>query len=408
MSWQEQLRRLDAQLEQGDLTRQQYQARREDVLAEASLMSADLPANRKADAAPTPPKTQPPQSDTTGAAAPQAEPQPEPQDGTAQENPAPPQTTPPPAAPQNQPSSAPESPAVQPPPTRPPRPSAASLMATPRPTTAPSPADQQPTERIMAPGRPGPSPTTPAAARQDMSLPPIAPAQRHKHPVRNHPPQGGSAPDPGGKRGSVPTGVFLAFGVFVALTVIIGIMWLIGRLAHDQDAASPPPAAAPTTTAATELIERLPRLPGAMNPHSSTFGIPRGVKLKLYNQTEADVFTKNKVRSVTWMGSSRGDLGYTLLIAENTDEAAAARTTRELVTLTARGFERTTLPDRHNTLRSYRLLTSSSNVYFTGYTSGRYTVRAAIAKIPPGAASALSDELSVVLDELVRVLPPDR
>lgn len=366
MSWQEQLRRLDAQLEQGDLTRQQYHARREDVLAEASLMPADLPGNRK-DAAPTAPKTHPPP--------------------------------------------APQSPAVQPPPTRPPRPSAASLMATPQPT-APSPADHQPTERMMAPGRPAPAANAPAAARQDMSLPPIAPAQRHKHPVRNQPPHSapgpGPAPDPGGKRGSLPTGVFLAFGVFVALAVIIGIMWLIGRLAHDQDAASPPSAAAPTTTAATELIERLPRLPGAMNPHSSTFSIPRGVKLKLYNQTEADVFTKNKVRSVTWMGSSRGDLGYTLLIAENTDEAAAARTTRELVSLTARGFERTTLPDRHNTLRSYRLLTSSSNVYFTGYTSGRYTVRAAIAKIPPGAASALSDELSIVLDDLVRVLPPDR
>ncbi|MGH3516614.1 MAG: SHOCT domain-containing protein, partial [Haloechinothrix sp.] len=166
MSWQEELRQLDLQHSQGLLTEQQYRAKREDLLAEASCAPSVRPLrNTPADSSPA---------------------------------------------------------------TRQGRPSAADLLATRLPTTAPSPADERPTDRIAPPPRPARRATRPVAT--PVPPPPPVPA------APGFPPPG-QPHRIGVPKRTQPPWLVVMLGVFVVLTLIIGAMWWIGTLYHGQPSA---------------------------------------------------------------------------------------------------------------------------------------------------------------------------
>lgn len=174
-------------------------------------------------------------------------------------------------------------------------------------TTAPSPADINPTVYLRAePPRPRRDPGTRQLPRE---LPPLvsdAAGPRH------------SAPAPedyavvGKKK---PAWLFVAAGVLVVLGMIIGgTLWLGASNGPDQPS-SPAIAQAPDALggqAAPEpaLEDRVPALPGSPLPENSTVSLDKGVELKLFQKESAQIFAQHGVTSVVFRGSSDGDTGY--------------------------------------------------------------------------------------------------
>ncbi|MBK1784459.1 hypothetical protein [Prauserella cavernicola] len=271
MTWQDELRRLDAELASGSISHELHRRRREDILAEVSGSPVVSPfasgrdeasgapqweaANPAADAA-LPPGQQP----TAPAPVPQQQPQ----------------QQPPPPQPQQQPAPAPEPPKVTP----------ASLLANKRPTSAPSPAD---TELTM--------PISRYEARAE--YPPVPPPS----PQRD---------------GSRRTWLLIAAGVFVALVAVIGGAWWFGGIGGDNgtDAAqdNPPAASQDAPPADVKLEDKLPVLPGQQNGDNSTMSVNKGAELGLYPESSADIFTEAGAKEIVYRASTDGDTAYFMLV----------------------------------------------------------------------------------------------
>lgn len=284
-------------------------------------------------------------------------------------------------------------------------PSAKALLNTDRQTTAPSPLDDRPTQPLQLPG---------LRTQQTPPLPPLPTAPPRALPRRIEPWDTAAPPqpkEPKEHRGVVRTWLFVALAVLVVVALIVGAtQWLAappddGRQAVAEPAGSEE-TSPPSSAQQGPLIERLPKLPGKRNRISATFNVSEGVELKLYSPGEATLFDKHDVRRVTWMGSAEGEIAYALLVAETDDAAIARATTKDLERFSTHGLDETDIPG-HAKLHSYRKVNSSANLFFTVYTSGKYTVRVAVARIPPGDPSALAKKLGAVLTKLKLVLPPD-
>ncbi|RSN58765.1 hypothetical protein DMH01_22345 [Amycolatopsis sp. WAC 04182] len=192
-------------------------------------------------------------------------------------------------------------------------------------TTAPSPADINPTVYLRAEP---PQPRRDPGSRQlPRTLPSLVPDAGPRH----------SAPAPedyavvGKKK---PTWLFVAAAVLVVLGMVIGgTLWLGTANGPDQqsppaiaqapDALGGPSAGRPAPEPALE--DRVPALPGSALPENSTVSLDKGVELKLFQKESAQIFAQHGVTSVVFRGSSDGDIGYlAYAIPTRSDEDAKA------------------------------------------------------------------------------------
>jgi hypothetical protein len=322
MSWQEELRRLDSELAAGTITSSEHRRRREDILAEVSgapLAALARPAASTVSTTPAGPSPTTSEGSTSTAPAsadtpekpseePAEKPSDEPSDETAE---ATADTTSDGGTWQaaNPAHTRPESDND-----RPSTPSAAALLSTTRPTTAPSPADERPTELLR---------------RIDFSTPPPG-----------VPTADDESTDQRGRRTGL-TWVAISGAVFLALGAVIGGAWWLG-----QDRSEPPPSgdggshiAAPGSTddaPADEpaLEDRVPALPGVPSPNDSTLAVDKGVELGLYPEQSAAILTDHGVNEVVHRASTDGDANYFLLVIPTPDAEQASSLASELRAMT--------------------------------------------------------------------------
>lgn len=311
MSWQEDLRRLDADLATGRIEPAAHRKERDELLARASGSTVPSPV-------PSPLRRPAPTSwHSTNPAAPQHEPPS-----------APPQRVESPSPAQYQPAQ------YQPQPPAPPAPPwqrtgpVPQTTAIPRAvpefpdhlTTAPSPADIVPTRYLQVEGQvPGAS----AVSR----FPPVTPPAGHPAPGRPGEPEEA----PGKHRSDETTGhrrptwLFVSLGVLIVLAMIAGVTaWLGSRT---DSASSPPPSRVTQSSAGAvrpePLEDRLPTPPGAANSNNSTMSIAKARDFGLFPKPTADLFTANGAKEVVFRGSTDGDVSYLTLVVPTGGSANA-------------------------------------------------------------------------------------
>lgn len=256
---------------------------------------------------------------------------------------------------------------------------ARALLHTDRPTTAPSPADQEPTESIPA---------------CDLTLPmtPVEPPTV----IIPRPP---AAEPPA--RSSLP---LVALTVIALLLIGAGV-WL---LASPSDTGSPEAAtrqSAPAEPTPTTLADRLPPLPGVIDDRSGVHEIDAALKRDLIGRDDAAVLKKHHARDLWWHGSIRRGTSYVLLVAEN-DTADDARAIAKALQAAAR--EQTPKIDSIGDpkLPTFAKYGKKSGLYRVIYPSGRYTVRISVVQAPPDDKRSMRARLAVVADDVSAVLPP--
>jgi hypothetical protein len=283
MGWQEELRRLDAELAAGRITHDRHRKLREELLASASGGAAPSPVasplRRRAE--------QPWQSTNPGL---------------------------PPA---------PAAAAITPPP----KPVPPSFL-TDRPTSAPSPADLRRTDSIPYPQQNNAPINRPAVPQPAVPppLPPPIPANAAR-PETTRP-----MDDPfRAKSRNRPTWVFLAAGVLLVLAlIIVGVWWVrpgtgntqAATTAPSQPTTAPPmgsttvppsPQEPPAVLTPAEVAKLLPPLPGTPNKNNATMTIAKGTELNLYPSQAAAVFSKDGATEVIYRSTVDGPYIYFVL-----------------------------------------------------------------------------------------------
>ncbi|GAA1967325.1 hypothetical protein [Amycolatopsis minnesotensis] len=392
MSWQEELRRLDADLASGKITQHQHRKQRDELLAAVSGGSAASPvlSPRQHSGHPVPPAPGHPQHQNQWQAAnpaPVPQSRPAPQEPGATRQPQPPQ-------PSQQQQQQPQQPD--------PAPShAQSLLSTDRPTTAPSPADVRPTESMPYPRKheeptvihPAVRPPAPPKPSRAQAASP-APTAANPFPMDD--------PAPSRRARTKPTWAFLAAGVLVVLALIIGgTMWLSSSPDEQPQSAPPPPPASGQDQAAASLENRLPPLPGIASEANSTMTLDKGLQLKLFDQAALDAMKANGAREVVYRGSSDQAEGYMVLVVPT---ASAAGATNLVKALTAQassvGFQKS--PANAEALSRE---SDSGRVTASWYRSGDNVVGIGVSQTPQGDQSALAGKFGGVEKALTGVLP---
>ncbi|RZQ62141.1 hypothetical protein [Amycolatopsis suaedae] len=404
MSWQEELRQLDAQLADGRLTPAEHRRQRDELLAEASgagspspvaaPLRTSTPIRRPRPAEPAEQPTAPaPTAEPTHSAT-QVLPQ------WRSHNP----SAPPPPPPISQ---QPTVPAPTPEPAQP-KPSAAALLSNGRPTSAPSPADQRSTESMPAPGpqvrQPQPAFSAPPPQQQQQprwqpTLPLGQPAEQRPEPVAERPSR------------TLPTWLFLALGVFlVAALIIAGIWWLGGNEENGSGQApaqqSAPAQAAPPPAAPPSLEDRLPALPGRPNANNSTMSIDRGLELKLFAPGVAAMFKERGATELIYRSTADGRDGYLLMVVPTRSPEDAAQVVQTLQNDAQQvGFTKLnlTLPANSNALSGTN---DAGRMNATWYASDNNAVAVWVSQPLDGERSRLSEHLTKTLEAVQAVLPP--
>ncbi|MGH3467880.1 MAG: hypothetical protein ACRDQF_09155 [Thermocrispum sp.] len=349
MSWQEALRRIDGDLAAGKLSKEQYALRREELLAHASSTPTAT-----AQQAPITLKIPP---DVPVAARPSVP--------------------------------------------------AKDLLTTDRQTTAPSPADERSTDSMPHPRRA--TQVTVAEAVRPQDLPPPVPPQTTPRPTRPRPPEPArhEPPPVNRHRGSAPTVAFLVTGVVLVLALIGGGLWWLTSDDDTRNAAQPPPSA--TTTAASEfaMMDRLPELPGALHLDSGT--VPVTDVADLYGAEEAAALRRNGVREATWKASARQadgiETSYVILIAHAPAQPTASKAAGSLQQV-GRKYAESVKPI--DGLRTFRLQTGNSRLYFAVYHSDRFAVHVSVHEAPRGQERETRAKLKELLRSVTETLVPDK
>ncbi|RSN21030.1 hypothetical protein DMC63_12410 [Streptomyces sp. WAC 05977] len=311
MSWQDELRQLDVELASGRIGHTEHRKRRDELLAEASggAMPSPVASPLRHPAGPwhsTNPAARPAELPTV-TLPPVPPPSAEPREATASETPKGRRALP--SLPDHK-------------------------------TTAPSPADINPTVYLRAePPQPRRDPGTRQLPRNLPSLAPDDAVPQHRAPALE------DYAVVGKKK---PTWLFVAAGVLIVLGMIIGgTVWLGASNGPDQPS-SPAIAQAPaalggpaTGQPAPEpaLEDRVPALPGSPLPENSTVSLDKGVELKLLQKESAQAFAQHGVTSVVIRGSNDGDTGYlAYAVPTRSAEDAKAVATYMLQAFQAGGF----------------------------------------------------------------------
>ncbi|WIX86939.1 hypothetical protein [Amycolatopsis sp. DG1A-15b] len=318
MSWQEDLRRLDADLAAGRIEPAAHRKQRDELLAQASGSTVPSPVAsplRRPAAWHSTNPANPANPAGTENAADATLPAVQPVDPRT----APPQRTYPPSSGQ-----LPRPPHPAPPWQRTDSGSQKTLshpVVPPVPdhlTTAPSPADIVPTRYLQVEGR--------GQGGQVSRFPEVWPTGDRPEPPRpeENPESAGRHRDGDGSRRR-PTWLFLAAGVLVVVAMVVAATQWLGS-GTDTPPQAGPSADPPSTAAGTRadpLEERLPALPGVANPNNSTMSVAKGRDLGLYLPKTAELFTGNGATQVIFRGSGDGAVSYLVVVVPTTSAANA-------------------------------------------------------------------------------------
>lgn len=370
MSWQEELRRLDAELAGGNITRHEHRKQRDELLAAASGGGVASPL-----AAPLVPAGSQPHWQSANPVQSEAGPSEQAQPG------------PPPEAP-----AAPQTPTVL---TNP----SADLLATDRPTSAPSPADEQPTDSMGYPGM-SEAPTVITRAVMPGDLPGLAPpSPRHFSGVERQP----STPMPAHSRVPGRTWVFLGLGAFLVIGLIVGATFFFSKPSTGT--------AAPTSPVNPQLdVEaKLPALPGKANPNNSTMSIDKAVQLQVISAGDAPKVRASGAQEVVYRASSDAtnvNDGYLMLAIPTGSTNDAAKLVQGLRdTLTGSGFKADPVgPGDAGT--AYTGSNPTGQVTALWYTSGTLAIGIGVSQPPNGNSDTLHTRLVQVRDSVAAALPP--
>jgi hypothetical protein len=401
MSWQEELRRLDAELAAGRMSRHEHRKQRDELLAAVSGGGVTSPvaaplapagsqrrasgwqsANPVGSAAQTPSKT-PESAEET-----QAEPAPEPE----------------PAEPETQPEPASEATAEPPAPpeSRPGKPSASALLATDRPTSAPSPADELPTDSMRYPSM-ADAPTVITRPLLPANLPSLTPA--------GAPHSRGSVPGAGtpaaAPRRRGPTWLFLAVGVLVVAGLIVGATWFFSARSPGSTGGIAAPSGA-VVNPQLDVESKLPTLPGTPNPNNSTMSVDKAVQLQVISAEEASKVQASGAQEVVYRASSDSadaNSGYLLLAIPTSSTGDAANLVSGLrQTLTGAGFKADPL-GQTDSETAYTGSNPTGRVSALWYASGSVVVGIGVSQPLDADPATLNTRLEQVRDSVVATLP---
>lgn len=377
MSWQEELRRLDSELARGRISRHEHRKQRDELLAAASGGAAPSPV-----AAPLAPTGTPPRglfgwqsaNPGSGAGVPEPAPAEEP-DEVAQ---------PVGESPQEQTGTS------------------AALLSSDRPTSAPSPADERPTESMRYPSM-AEAPTVitrPVRAGEMPSL--VPPMPRHSSGVVRQP----SVPVWGKPRGHGPTWLYLSLGVLLVLGLIIGATFVFGGSKTDNAAAP-----APGSTVANPQLDvegKLPELPGTPNPNNSTMSVDKAAQMQIISAGDVPKVKASGAQEVVYRASAettQPDAGYLLVAiptASADDSVKLVKGLRE--TLINAGFR----PDplgRADADTAYTGSNSTGRVTALWYASGPVVLGIGVSQPLNANPASLRTRISQVHDSLAATLP---
>lgn len=270
-------------------------------------------------------------------------------------------------------------------------------------TTAPSPADINPTVYLRATAPPARN--QPSTRELNRPLPPLAPepGPRHQAPAEDYAVVG--------KR--KPTWLFIGAGVLVVLALIIGgTLWLgssqssnVAEQPPAQSVAQPPNGLAPSgqpDSAQTPLEDRLPALPGTPSKDNSTMSVAKGVELSLYSKAAGDYLASKNVASVTYKGSNEGTNSYLVLVIPANDAKDAASIVKYFRENSVdAGLREQRVGDR------LALVGANQNGQLSGigYVSGTMAVTTWVSQPLGGDPQALDTRLEQTLTSLDTVLP---
>ena len=384
MSWQDELRRLDAELANGTITQHQHRKMRDELLAAASgnVAPASVSSSRPAEAAPQWQSANPAHAGAGQVTWPEAQPQTEP-----------PQD-PQPDHGQRQSALASEEAPTQS--------ISAQLLSTHRTTSAPSPADERATDSMRFPSiEDAPTIVTHPVAPPGRPLPTMGPPPMHAGQL---PPQHlpfDPAPRLQAPPKRKPTWLFVTFGIIVVVALVAAGVWFL-RDPGGSTTAAPSPSAAGSPEA---VDARLPTLPGTPSPNNGTLTIDQGIDLKLYSREEGQLMKTNGATQVIFRGSSQGPQGYLVLAVPTGSPTSAAAITRGLYehALTA-GLQ--TIPSGSTDAKAVTGNNSAGQMSGTWYTSGNYAVAIWVSQGLEGDPAAMSARLAQTRTSLATALPP--
>ncbi|SFW52037.1 hypothetical protein [Amycolatopsis australiensis] len=256
-------------------------------------------------------------------------------------------------------------------------------------TTAPSPADITPTRYLTVEGA---VPDRPQVSRFPPPYPPgAAPAPPAPDEPGKH-----RSDEPGARR---PTWLFLALGVLLVLAMIVGVTAWIGS-GSDPAPEANAPSSASDSTRTPPLDDRVPQMPGKQNPNNSTMSVAKGLELGLYPASTADLLNANGATKVIYRGAADGDVSYLVLVVPTSSPGNAQTVVEKLYqdALTG-GFRSVQSP-----LRTVSGRDGATFLNTTWYGSGSNVVSIGIAE-PYRGQAGLSSELDKAVDALEAVLP---
>ena len=170
-----------------------------------------------------------------------------------------------------------------------------------------------------------------------------------------------------------------------------------------QEPTTSQPQSAPSELP-TNLGDVVGPLPGITDANSGTITSQVAGKLKLISPQEVRAAQDHGVTQVIFRGSTKGDVGNALLVFTTPNGAnAAAFTETERGILRDAGFA----PDKElqSGLPVLQRNDGGATVYRVVYSTGKYTVRFGVAQRDANAAQ-LRKELEAVADTILAVLPP--
>lgn len=412
MSWQEELRRLDAELASGKITPHEHRKQRDELLAAASgggitspiaapLLPAATrwqstnPGSAAADQANATDQTaqtdqtnqanqtdQPAQANETDQAK-QAQPDPQPESEKSKES-------------EDSQAAAPAALPLKPAP----KGISAKLLASGRPTTAPSPADERPTDYISYPPM-SEAPTVITRPLLPPDLPGLTPATPQGFPGIEGQPNASVA-----TKRPARTWLVLSVGVFVVLCLIGGATWFFSAPSTSTDLSAPPNN---LVNPQLDVENKLPELPGTPNSNNSTMSIDKAVQLQIITADEASKIRASGAQEIVYRASAdihNVNNGYLMLAIPTGSAGDAAKLVRGLrETLTGAGFK----PDPIGPGEAGAAYTGSNpngQVSALWYASGSVVIGIGVSGPLDAAPATLRTRLTQVRDTVAATLPP--
>jgi hypothetical protein len=260
-------------------------------------------------------------------------------------------------------------------------------------TTAPSPADLNPTDLLDISG-----------ANFDKQF-----DQQDKPPT----PELRQLWEEGPPRRKRPTWLFLSLGVLLALVLIVGLTWYIGSKPDQRgtaDSVSAPPVPSPSGSAnpSATLEDKLPALTGKPSQDNSTMSLDKAVELKAISQADADLMKTAGADELVYRSyadADQADNGTVLLAVPTGSSAQAEVLVKGLQgNLVGGGFESAALGPAPTDLL-YSGSSPAGRVLAFWYTSGPVAIGIGASQPLAGDAAALRSRIEQIRTKVAAALP---